>query len=568
MKKIVATVAVAASLGQSVMATELAGWHWPERTLHISTGDLMSTSVGGGINWDSVFISAAARWNNTDAPFLITTDRLTRTQDCTFTAPNTAYFSFDACGEDWPSQVVGVTVTWSDASNEALQTSVLFNRNESWGAYNGPPQQNVEFARVAVHELGHAIGLGHTNDDRAIMFPVGTSVIVPTSNDVSAAHMASGVGKLARVNDANASGFPEVATLRARQPGYRGWVQTRDINNGQYVQSMYFSEGVEPVDLFVLDDMDNDGVEELAVFGRRLSDGRARLEVRGADDRNLISAFYNTPNTSPVAGFAMGRVNGNNTQDVGLLITSDVDGRALVQVREPSTGQHIGNVYFAPGHAPITAVSVPDINNNGATEIAALLVSRVTRLLRLEVRDGLTGGFISLLPMPANYSGLGLVPIDNIGGSAAADIAVLIVSETTGDLLVRVHDGGNGALLSSLIWTTGTAVLSKDPIISLSDISGNGVPEIGILMQRFSDNQPFVQVRDAMTGSLVRLISLGPNSIAQALANLGDTNNDGSEEVGVLGFSSSGRGRVRVYDAQTGGQVHVQSTAPVPGTNI
>src|SRR5207237_4093906 len=106
----------------------------------------------------------------------------------TATAPRTVNILF-ASGEhgdgypfDGPGRVLAHTFYPSPPNPEPLAGDMHFDDAESWriGA-------NTDLFSVALHELGHAMGLGHADSPSAVMYPYYRMASALSSLDVSVA---------------------------------------------------------------------------------------------------------------------------------------------------------------------------------------------------------------------------------------------------------------------------------------------------------------------------------------------------------------------------------------------
>ena len=170
-----------------VEAYVLFGYRWPQPSTTLYIGYL-----GDGI-WNAAIGEAMSLWNEkTVFRFSSVTDSADPCSDPNENPPkNGTAFLDTMCGEDWGKPTLAVAPTWS-LEGVIIQSGIVFNSTYEWNVYSGPYQAGrwhgiQEFRRVAVHELGHVIGLDHEEDVPAIM---GTNRMsydleVPQADDIA-----------------------------------------------------------------------------------------------------------------------------------------------------------------------------------------------------------------------------------------------------------------------------------------------------------------------------------------------------------------------------------------------
>jgi hypothetical protein len=169
--------------------------------------------------WNTTFEDAMEQWSNaTVFNFPIVRGQFRNPCNSPSAFPparNGVDFSTTNCGNSWGSGVLATASSYS-VNGVRVQAGVLFNDNYSWGVYSGPWQGSVpDFRRVAVHELGHALGLGHEEVQPAVMKSFVSAIENPTADDIA--------GVLAHYGpapDADADGVPDSSdncTLVANQ---------------------------------------------------------------------------------------------------------------------------------------------------------------------------------------------------------------------------------------------------------------------------------------------------------------------------------------------------------------
>ena len=100
------------------------------------------------------------------------------------------------------------------------------------------------------------------------------------------------------------------------------------------------------------------------------------------------------------------------------------------------------------------------------------------------------------------------------------------------------------------IYAAGMIVLAQSQlsaIVAMQDISGNGMPEVGVSMP----GSTHVHIRDGSTDALITDINFGDDDALQ-MAVVPDLNASGNPEIAMLNEQASGQVRVQIRDTLTG----------------
>jgi hypothetical protein len=196
MKRHLTTIALVVAMLHAIAASayQLLGDVWEDAEVTIFL-DINGTS-SSGTTWNDAFLEAMDKWNQAVGSFSF----LRRQQ---FSAPCAGYvpeipengntngvgFYDDACGEPFGRDTLALTLSLSDGNGNFTESDIVFNNNIVWNVYSGPDRvSSTDFRRVAVHELGHVMGLDHEPREPAIMAAFIGDREEPLADDIAGAH--------------------------------------------------------------------------------------------------------------------------------------------------------------------------------------------------------------------------------------------------------------------------------------------------------------------------------------------------------------------------------------------
>jgi hypothetical protein len=157
--------------------------------------------------WASNFADAAREWNSkTDFEFDIQGNgypACKRYASGVLLRPhlnelqNGVEFADQMCfAEPFDPGVLAVTQYFLGEGGQFLQAGILFNKKDwDWAVYDGPIYESeIDFRRVALHELGHFLGLGHEDTLPSIMSTFVGDVVSLQPDDIEGANSLYGPG--------------------------------------------------------------------------------------------------------------------------------------------------------------------------------------------------------------------------------------------------------------------------------------------------------------------------------------------------------------------------------------
>jgi hypothetical protein len=177
----------------------LEGPRWPSGTelvLQLGLGNAGRTLQDGNTSWDTAVEPVAEMWNQSFQRVRISNVFNPQAPVSHSDRVNSVVFTNSIFGQSFGSGTLAVTYYSSSGSN-MVEADTLFNRAAVFDSYRGPLQfiphgvAIADIRRVFLHELGHALGLGHPDQGGQRVTAVMNS-IVSDQEELSSDDMAGG----------------------------------------------------------------------------------------------------------------------------------------------------------------------------------------------------------------------------------------------------------------------------------------------------------------------------------------------------------------------------------------
>lgn len=206
------------------------------------------------------------------------------------------------------------------------------------------------------------------------------------------------------------------------------------------MSKVYFESAYGPFAFEIIEDLNGNGVSELAVLGTDDA-GRVRAQIKDALTGELISfAFFDRRYTpSHAVGVDM---DSDGDNDALAVLGEDAFGTIRAQVKDVSTANLLGLVRFETGYVPHALVALPDVNSSGTPELA-VLHSNGSGDLRAQVKDAVTGQTVSIVSFDASYEPRDMALTPDVDGNTHPELAVL-GEGPVGNYLLQIKDAVTG----------------------------------------------------------------------------------------------------------------------------
>ena len=199
--KLIAKISLLAVLiiSTAVNAYVLIGWSWQYNNIVFHTGFNSGEDGTSAASYQSALNNAINSWNSkSNFQYEINSAYI---DPCATGDDNSVSFESDICGTAFGSGVLAVAHTsYYSNSGNTLYSDIIFNSAKNWSIHNNTGFFSeifdpYDFQRVALHEVGHTLGLDHESTNYPIMYPsYQNSVTTLQTDDINGIRAIYGFG--------------------------------------------------------------------------------------------------------------------------------------------------------------------------------------------------------------------------------------------------------------------------------------------------------------------------------------------------------------------------------------
>lgn len=159
------------SISESARGFSTFGSAWRDGTMavHLQLGPGSGTLIDGSTSWNQVLTTAINTWNQHND--LV---KMSAVQDSTVAKGdgdgiNQVFFDSMFYGRAFPTATLAITTRWELGSTERVEGDLVFNNTFTFNSYRGAVRssggrETWDIQRLALHELGHLLGLDHPDE--------------------------------------------------------------------------------------------------------------------------------------------------------------------------------------------------------------------------------------------------------------------------------------------------------------------------------------------------------------------------------------------------------------------
>lgn len=280
------------------------------------------------------------------------------------------------------------------------------------------------------------------------------------------------------MDDLNADGVPEIALEGTFKDGARPQLRVQDGASGANVGVYSFPAIFDSPTYYQHGDYDGDGVRDVALFGRIKRNNKIQVKlISGVDSNDKLDAYNFPDKWQDVSWHKLFDMNNDDNAEWGLFGTSRDDGRTMLLVKDAADKRGLVASYAWPSMDSPTLLTIPDISGDGTPELAAAGLNTATNRYQLQIKDGSDrNNTLNNITWPNRYSDVSFHVFNDMDGDGLVDVVLQGLNTTSGNYELVIVNAANRNTITTI--NLGGDWDSAPTVYQIGDTDGDGVPNL------------------------------------------------------------------------------------------
>ena len=202
---------------------------------------------------------------------------------------------------------------------------------------------------------------------------------------------------LVSVADTSGNGVPEMGILGVLKTNDQVRMQMWDADTAAFQSNVWFAKVYQPQSTITMPDINSNGSDEIVAMGVDPATQNIRVQVRDSDS---LATHYNIwlgAVNEAVDIALINDINSDGVSDLAVLLKTP-GGTGRVRVQSGLNGAFIRNLFFSAVENPVGLTVMPDYSGNGFDELAVLGENAGTR--HVQILDTASGTQVNRISFP------------------------------------------------------------------------------------------------------------------------------------------------------------------------
>lgn len=356
--------------------------------------------------------------------------------------------------------------------------------------------------------------------------------------------------ELHRLDDRNNDGFDEVALYGKRVDDGRMQLAVKSGATGAGMGTWSWPDSWIAPAFLELRDLTGDGLHEYAIFGRYRANNVPQLVARDGSSKAEIARYKFTAAWTNEMALQWDDLNNDGIAEVAMYGEHRSNGKTFLYVVDGNTPDLKLSQYNWPAKWSGTSFHLlPDLDGDGIREPAVFGVNLDDGRPQLQIKKGDTKlGVYAIYNWLSTFSEVQFYQLSDQNGDGINDFGVLAYNSANGKRQLMVKNGVDRTVtLASYFWPDNW---DSARVTELDDLTGDGLPELGLLGKQRTSGLVQMQVKDRDTRGLMNTYTFSATDMTKAtVLNLGDIDGDGTPDIGLYD-NASGTGVLEIYSGK------------------